>query len=160
MIHRVVAGDLLDQPAEAIVNPWNRNIIPWWPLLPGGVSGVIKRRAGVVPFRGLGRFGPIPLGEAVATSAGRLPFKAIIHVAGIDILWRVSEVSIAGSVRGAVGLAGRLGLRSLAFPVIGAGHGGFDPAAAERVMAGAFASIDSPADATVVRFRKARAVRP
>ena len=35
----IVAGDLLGQDVEVIVNPWNRNIIPWLLLLPQGVSG-------------------------------------------------------------------------------------------------------------------------
>ena len=48
---RIVEGDLLNQETEAIVNAWNRNIIPWWLLLPQGVSGAIKRRAGLEPFR-------------------------------------------------------------------------------------------------------------
>jgi O-acetyl-ADP-ribose deacetylase (regulator of RNase III) len=87
----VVEGDLLDQPVEVIVNAWNLNVIPWWLLLPQGVSGAIKRRGGNGPFRELGKLGPIPLGGAVLTSAGRLPFKAIIHVAGINLLWRASE---------------------------------------------------------------------
>src|SRR5580658_7731195 len=98
----IVDGDLLDQPVEIIVNSWNRNIIPWWLLLPQGVSGAIKRRAGTAPFRELAKFGPIPLGEAVKTSAGRLPFKAIIHVAGINMLWRASERSIRGSALSAM----------------------------------------------------------
>ena len=80
---RIVEGDLLDQKTEAIVNAWNRNIIPWWLLIPQGISGAIKRRGGLAPFREVGRLGPIPLGGAVHTSAGRLPYKAIIHVAGI-----------------------------------------------------------------------------
>ncbi len=152
----IVEGDLLDQPAEAIVNAWNRNVIPWWLLLPQGVSGAIKRRAGLGPFRELCRLGPIPLGGAVATSAGRLSCRAIIHVAGIDLLWRASEGSIAGSVRSAMGVADRLGVASVAFPVIGAGSGGFDAGEAERIMLGAFAGVQSPAAATVVRFRKGR----
>ena len=45
MIVRVVHGDLLDQDVDAIVNAWHRNVIPWWLLLPQGVSGAIKRRA-------------------------------------------------------------------------------------------------------------------
>src|SRR5438874_9181701 len=98
---RVTEGDLLDQDVDVIVNAWNRNVIPWWLLLPQGVSGAIKRRAGYVPFRELGRKGPIPLGGAVETNAGRLPFKAIIHVAGINLLWRSSERSIRASVRNA-----------------------------------------------------------
>src|SRR6187397_63999 len=101
---RVVEGDLLDQPVDAIVNAWNRNIIPWWLLLPQGVSGAIKRKAGYKPFRELG-FRPLPLGGAIMTSAGRLPCKAIIHVAGINLLWRSTEFSIRESVRNAMLLA-------------------------------------------------------
>src|SRR5687768_13024288 len=81
-----VSGDLLDQDVDVIVNAWNRNIIPWWLLLPQGVSGAIKRRAGYAPFREVGRHGPMPLGSAVFTSAGRLPHRGIIHVAGINLL--------------------------------------------------------------------------
>ena len=36
---QLVHGDLLDQEVDVIVNAWNRNIIPWWLLLPQGVSG-------------------------------------------------------------------------------------------------------------------------
>ena len=93
-----------DQDVEVIVNAWNRNIIPWWLLLPQGVSGAIKRRAGYEPFRELARHGPIPLGGAVETSAGRLPFRAIIHVAGISMFWRSSERAIRGCVRSALGI--------------------------------------------------------
>ena len=67
-------------PVDVIVNAWNRNIIPWWLLLPQGVSGAIKRRAGKQPFREVARHGPIPLGGAVLTSAGSLPYAGIIHV--------------------------------------------------------------------------------
>jgi O-acetyl-ADP-ribose deacetylase (regulator of RNase III) len=127
----VVDGDLLDQDVEVIVNAWNRNLIPWWLLLPQGVSGAIKRRGGKAPFRELGRAGMIPLGGAVATGTGRLPFKAIIHVAGINLLWRSSERSVRASVRNAMALATANGYRSIAFPLIGAGSGG---AKAERVL--------------------------
>src|SRR5947208_4855594 len=97
----VVEGDLLQQDVEVIVNPWNRNVIPWWLLLPQGVSGAIKKRGGYQPFRELSKAGIIPLGQAVATSAGRLPFRKIIHVAGINLLWRATRVSIQTSVRSA-----------------------------------------------------------
>lgn len=147
----IVHGDLLEQPTEAIVNAWNRNIIPWFLLLPQGVSGAIKRRAGFQPFWELLRLGPIPLGGAVLTSAGRLPFRAIIHVAGIDLLWRASEASIRDSVHNALRVAQAAGLGSLAFPVIGAGSGGFDAARAEAVMREAFESVDLPIRTTIVR---------
>ena len=80
---RVVQGDLLEQDVEVIVNAWNRNFIPWWLLLPQGVSGAIKRKGGTQPFKEVGRHGMLPLGAAVLTSAGKLSFKGIIHVAGI-----------------------------------------------------------------------------
>lgn len=149
----VVDGDLLDQPVEAIVNAWNRNIIPWWLLLPQGVSGAIKRRGGYRPFIEVGRAGPIPLGEAVATSAGRLPFKTILHVAGIDLLWRASPYSIRTSVRSAMTLAQRQGIASVAFPVIGAGSGGFDEDQALRLMHETLADIDAAIDVRIVRYR-------
>ena len=152
----VTSGDLLDQPTEAIVNAWNRNIIPWWLLLPQGVSGAIKKRGGLQPFVEIGRTGPLPLGHARATSAGRLPYKAIIHVAGINMLWMASPRSIQDAVRHAVAEAERLGLHSLAFPIIGAGSGSFDAQRAERLMLEAFEAIDSDLAVTLVRFAKQR----
>lgn len=101
---------------------------PWWLLLPQGVSGAIKRRAGYAPFREVARHGPMPLGTAVLTSAGRLPHQGIIHVAGINLLWTATETSIRSSVRNALSVASAAGFRSVAFPAIGAGSGRFDEA--------------------------------
>ncbi|MFO0887843.1 MAG: macro domain-containing protein [Isosphaeraceae bacterium] len=159
MAVRIVEGDLLDQPVDAIVNAWNRNVIPWWLLLPQGVSGAIKRRAGTAPFRELGRLGSIPLGGAVRTSAGRLAFRGIIHVAGINLLWRASERSIRDAVRHAVQLAVESGDRSLAFPLIGAGSGGFGTDGAERIMLGELRDIDPPLEVLIVRYRRERQSR-
>jgi O-acetyl-ADP-ribose deacetylase (regulator of RNase III) len=150
---RVVEGDLLDQRVDAIVNAWNRNIIPWWLLLPQGVSGAIKRRAGYQPFRELARVGPMPLGSAVVTSAGRLPYRGIIHVAGINLMWRASERSIRDSVVHALARAREHGFRSLAFPVIGAGSGGFNEARALEVMLAALEAGAGELDVTVVRYK-------
>jgi O-acetyl-ADP-ribose deacetylase (regulator of RNase III) len=152
---RVVEGDLLDQAVEVIVNAWNRNIIPWWLLLPQGVSGAIKRRAGLAPFRELGRCGPIPLGGAVLTGPGKLSCRALIHVAGINMLWRASEQSIRDSLRNALALAHEKGFRSIAFPLIGAGSGGFDPARVREIMEDELRSLDYPLDVTIVVYRRA-----
>lgn len=150
----IIDGDLLDQDVEVIVNAWNRNIIPWWLLVPQGVSGAIKRRGGYQPFRELSRLGAIPLGGAVQTSAGRLAYKAIIHVAGISMLWRASKPSIQKSVLSAMSLVNERGYKSVAFPVIGAGTGGFGEHGALQLMLEAFATVDSSAAVTIVRFRK------
>jgi O-acetyl-ADP-ribose deacetylase (regulator of RNase III) len=155
----VVEGDLLAQDVDALVNAWNRNIIPWWLLLPQGVSGALKRRAGTGPFREVARAGPMPLGSAVVTSAGRLPHRAIIHVAGIDMLWRASERSIRDSVRNALAAAGQHGFASVAFPLIGAGSGGFDEARALAVMQSELAALAPRIEVRLVRFRKGRTER-
>ena len=150
----IVQGDLLDQDVEAIVNAWNRNIIPWWLLLPQGVSGAIKRRGGLAPFREVGRRGPIPLGGAVLTGAGRLPFKGIIHVAGINMLWRASRDSIMKCVCSAMCLVRKTPFASVAFPVIGAGSGSFAPDEALDVMLATFANMDDDARVVIVRFKR------
>jgi O-acetyl-ADP-ribose deacetylase (regulator of RNase III) len=151
---QIVEGDLLDQDVDVIVNPWNRNIIPWWLLLPQGVSGAIKRRGGAAPFRELRRAGAMPLGSAVMTSAGRLPFKAIIHVAGINLLWRASERSVRDSVRNAMSLAHEKGYASIAFPLIGAGSGGMDAEKARAIMEEEMRSLDCDLRARIVIFRR------
>lgn len=151
----IVQGDLLDQDVDVIVNAWNRNVIPWWLLFPQGVSGAIKRRGGTGPFKELCKHGAIPLGQAVLTSAGRLPFKGIIHVAGINMLWRASERSIRASVRNAVALAHENGFQSIAFPLIGAGSGGFRPGRAREIMEDELRRLDCPLDVTIVIFGKA-----
>jgi O-acetyl-ADP-ribose deacetylase (regulator of RNase III) len=149
----LVEGDLLDQDVEVIVNAWNRNIIPWWLLWPQGVSGAIKRRAGYGPFLELGRRGPIPLGGAVLTSAGRLPQRVIIHVAGINLLWRATRLSIQDSVVSAMRLVDEGDFKSVAFPVVGAGTGGFGEEGALRLMLDSLARLSSPAEVRIVRFR-------
>ena len=58
----VVDGDLLEQDVDAIVNSWNRNVIPLSLFLPHGVSRAIQKRSGMEPFQELQRHGPIPLG--------------------------------------------------------------------------------------------------
>lgn len=130
-------GDLVEvADVEAIVNAWNRNVVPWWLLYPSGVSKAIRRRAGVEPFRELARHGRMALGAAVTTGAGRLPYQGIIHVAGIDLRWRASPASISMSTRSALEEARARGFGSLAFPVIGSGSGGVDPALALEIMVG------------------------
>ena len=150
----VITGDLLDQDVEVIVNAWNRNIIPWWLLLPQGVSGAIKKRAGYQPFREVAKFGPIPLGGAVLTSAGRLSFKGIIHVAGISMRWRSSEYSIRESCRSAIRIAKEHGFESIAFPLIGAGTGGGSVDQIEKLITDQLGVEEYAGRAVIVRYKK------
>ncbi|HPF38629.1 MAG TPA: macro domain-containing protein [Phycisphaerae bacterium] len=149
----LVEGDLLDQDVDVIVNAWNRNIIPWWLLIPQGVSGAIKRRAGYGPFRELARHGAIPLGEAVLTGAGRLPFRGIIHVAGINVFWFATKYSIRQSVLSAMKIVNDAGFESVAFPIIGSGSGSRGVDSALAIMRAAFENVETGARVVIVRFR-------
>ncbi len=149
---QILTGDLLDQRADAIVNPWNRNFIPWFLLLPHGVSGAIKKRGGTKPFRELRKFGVLKLGQAVATGAGNLPFRAIIHVAGLNWTWTASEFSIRESTKNALQLAREMELQSLAFPLIGAGTGGIQAEQSLDWMQDEIKRHGAGLQITIVRF--------
>jgi O-acetyl-ADP-ribose deacetylase (regulator of RNase III) len=123
-------------------------------LLPQGVSGAIKKRAGYQPFREVAKFGPIPLGGAVLTSAGRLPFKGIIHVAGISMWWRSSEYSIRESCRNAMRIAREHSFASIAFPLIGAGTGGGSIERIEKLMIEQLGKEEYSGRIVIVRYKK------
>lgn len=151
---RIVHGDLLNQDVDAIVNPWNRNFIPWWILLPQGVSGQIKKSAGNTPFRELTKAGFMKTGQAVETSGGKLPYKWILHVASLEWYWVATERSVRQSAINAVELAKQLGVQTLAFPLIGAGTGGKKSRSLELISE----ACDQNApdlDVTIVRYEKA-----
>ena len=151
---KIVHGDLLDQEVDCIVNAWNRNIIPWWLLLPQGVSGAIKKKAGHAPFKELAKKGPIPLGGAVMTGAGKLPCKAIIHVAGINMLWRSSEGSVRDCVKNALVLARENNFTSIALPLIGAGTGGGNEKKILEIMQDELKKHEFDGEVRVVVFKR------
>lgn len=119
------SGDLLTQDVEALVNPWNPNFVPRWLLLPGGVSGQLKKRTGPEPWRALSKVGVLDIGTAVITGGGRMPVD-LIHVVGINAFWRADAAGVALACSNAVRLAWETGYRSIALPLIGSGHGSMD----------------------------------
>jgi O-acetyl-ADP-ribose deacetylase (regulator of RNase III) len=153
---KIVKGNLLNQKVEVIVNPWNRNIIPWWLLIPQGVSGQIKKHGGYKPFNQLAKFGAIQLGQAILTGAGKLPFKGIIHVAGINMLWRASEKSIRDSVINSLKIVNAIRFSSVAFPIIGAGSGSYKKEKAKEIMIKALEHIDTNAKIRIVEYNGER----
>ena len=150
----IIQGNLFDQKVEVIVNPWNRNIFPWWLLVPQGVSGAIKKLAGYEPFRELAKKGFLPLGSAVITSSGRLPFEAIIHVAGINLCWISTERSIRLSTRNALLKARQNNFKSIAFPLIGAGTGGKSKNLVLNWMKDEMNRVEYEGDVLIVRLSK------
>jgi len=122
-------GDITRLQVDAIVNAANTHL---W--MGGGVAGAIKRAGGVEIEQEAVRLGPIAVGEAVATGAGRLPCRHVIHAAtmGQDLV--TGAEAIRAATRSSLRLADTLGLSSLAFPLLGTGVGGFPPAEAARLM--------------------------
>lgn len=128
----------------------NCNIIPWWLLLPQGVSGAIKKKAGTLPFKEVAKYGAIPLGEARSTHAGKLNYQGIIHVAGINMFWVASEYSVINSVKNAIVLATEKHIKSLAMPLIGSGNRG--KRWSLKLIENTLKSIDSDIEVTVVTY--------
>lgn len=124
-----VEGDITESTAEAIVNAANDRL---W--MGSGVAGAIKRKGGDRIEREAMALGPIPVGEAVATSAGRLPQKHVIHAAvmGQDLL--TNRGMIEAATRSALRLAEEIGVKSVAFPALGTAVGGFSVALAAEIM--------------------------
>ncbi len=121
-------GDICDLEVDAIVNAANLSL---W--MSTGVSGAIKRAGGdAIEFAAV-RQAPVPLGEAIVTTAGNLAAKVVIHAVSLDRDRRTNGETIDRAVRSAMALARELRISSVAFPAMGTGVGGFPLDEAARV---------------------------
>jgi O-acetyl-ADP-ribose deacetylase len=125
-------GDICDLEVDAIVNAANLSL---W--MSTGVGGEIKRAGGdAIEFAAV-RQAPVPLGAAVVTPAGRLAARVVIHAVSLDRDRRTNADTIDKAVRSAMERGRELRIRSIAFPAMGTGVGGFplDEAARTTVAA-------------------------
>jgi O-acetyl-ADP-ribose deacetylase (regulator of RNase III) len=99
-----------------------------------GVAGALKRAGGVEIEREAMAQGPIDLGAAVATTAGRLPADWVIHGAVMGQDLRTNAGLVRRTTRSCLDLADELGCSSLALPAFGTGVGGFPLGECARVM--------------------------
>jgi O-acetyl-ADP-ribose deacetylase len=91
----------------------------------GGVAGAISRAGGPAIQAESDAVSPIGLGEAVATGAGDLPSRWVIHAATMELGGPTSAKAIAGATAATLRTAEELGARSLALVAFGTGVGGF-----------------------------------
>jgi O-acetyl-ADP-ribose deacetylase (regulator of RNase III) len=118
---RVVQGDITKLSVDAIANSANNEL---W--MGSGVAGALKRAGGEEIERDAMAKGPIPLGDAVATRAGRLKARWVIH--GAVMGGRKLDTSatyISSATRRCLEIADKLACGSLAFPAFGTGVGRF-----------------------------------
>jgi O-acetyl-ADP-ribose deacetylase (regulator of RNase III) len=122
-------GDICELEVDAIVNPANLSL---W--MATGVGGAIKRAGGdEIEFAAV-RQAPVELGESIVTTAGRLAARAVIHAVSLDRVRRTSGPVIDQAVRSAMARAREMDAKSVAFPALGTGVGGFPLEEAARVM--------------------------
>jgi O-acetyl-ADP-ribose deacetylase (regulator of RNase III) len=149
----IVLGDLLVQDVECIVNAANGHLAHG-----GGVAAAISRAAGPAldeeGRRLVADRGPLATGEAIATTAGKLPFKAVIHVVGPRQGEGREEAMVARALASAFELAEGRGFRSISFPAVSSGIFGVP---AETCFSGYLAAVKDFCSAhpasTLVLFR-------
>lgn len=127
----VVEGDITALAVDAIANAANDRL---W--MGAGVAGAIKRAGGEEIEREAVAKGPIPVGEAVATGAGRLRAKHVVHAAVMGQDLRTSAGLIRSATRRTLEVAEELGAESIALPAFGTGVGGFPVDECARIMVG------------------------
>ena len=125
----VVEGDITALEVDAIANAANDHL---W--MGAGVAGAIKRAGGEEIERDAVAKGPIDVGDAVATGAGRLAARYVIHGAVMGQDLRTSGELIQRTTRRCLEVADELGCESLALPAFGTGVGGFPLDECARLM--------------------------
>ena len=113
-------GDLLEEPVEAIVNAANGRLAHG-----GGVAGIIARAAGQALIDESERIvrsrGTLPTGSAVVTTAGKLPFKGVIHAVGPRCGEGDEEQKLIKALASAFERATERGWQSVSFPAVSSG---------------------------------------
>ncbi len=125
-----VEGDITEFEGDAIVNAANSLMI-----MGGGVAGAIKRKGGAEIEEEARKKAPVPVGEAVATKAGKLKVRYVIHAPTMERpAMRIPPVNAYLATKAALKVAKELGLKKVAFPLMGTGVGGLSIEEAVREM--------------------------
>jgi O-acetyl-ADP-ribose deacetylase len=127
----VVDSDIAALEVDAVANAANDAL---W--MGAGVAGALKRAGGEDIEREAMAQGPIAVGDAIATSGGRLPARWVIHGAVMSQDLRTSGQLVEETTRSVLRVAEELGARSLALPAFGTGVGGYPLEDCARVMVG------------------------
>jgi O-acetyl-ADP-ribose deacetylase (regulator of RNase III) len=135
---RIKTGDITQEKSCAVVNAANPSLMGG-----GGVDGAIHRAGGPAILEACKKLrrerypDGLPTGEAVATTAGDLPARTVIHTVG-PVWGRCGDAEacdrlLASAYRRSLEEARRVGCRSVAFPAISTGIYGFPPERAARI---------------------------
>ncbi|MEV5571047.1 O-acetyl-ADP-ribose deacetylase [Spirillospora sp. NPDC052269] len=148
----LVRGDITAQRVDAVVNAANSSLLGG-----GGVDGAIHRNGGPEILEACRKLrashygGGLPTGQAVATPAGRLPARWVIHTVGP--VYSASEdrsAQLASCFRESLRTADELRVASIAFPAVSAGIYGWPVDDAARIAVTTVAS--TPTTVEDIRF--------
>jgi len=141
-------GDICTEEVDAVVNAANSAL-----QLGAGVAGAILRHGGHEIQAECDAHGPIGVGEAAVTGAGRLPARFLIHAASMPPGGQADEQSVSQSMRASLELARQRGCRSIAVPALGAGIAGFPmKRCAELLLEEARRHLDGETSLEEIRF--------
>ena len=126
---KILMGDLTGLESDAIVNAANNKLV-----MGGGVAGAIKRKGGQIIEDEAVKNGPIEIGGATYTSAGNLKAKYVIHAVTMGMDFKTDEIKIRNSCKNSLDVAEQLKIKSIAFPALGCGVGGFPLLASAKIM--------------------------
>ncbi|ATE54125.1 MULTISPECIES: O-acetyl-ADP-ribose deacetylase [Actinosynnema] len=148
-----VVGDLTQQDTDVVVNAANSSLLGG-----GGVDGAVHRAGGpeiLAACRDLraGHLGGgLPTGQAVATTAGRMPARWVVHTVGpVFSADEDRSEQLADCHRNSLRVAAELGARTVAFPAISTGIFRWPLDSAARIAVAAVAEADAPG-VELVRF--------
>ena len=125
----LVKGDITKVDVEVIVNAANNK---FW--MGDGVAGAIKAAGGQSVEDDAMAKGQVMPGKAIFSTAGKLPYKYIIHGAVMGQDLRTSDKLIRQTTIACLNLAEKLKVKSIAFPAFGTGVGGFPMQACAKLM--------------------------
>lgn len=144
----ILSGDLVEQAVDAIVNAANNEL-----QLGGGVAGAIRRAGGPAIQDECDAHGPVRVGQAVITGAGKLPARFVIHAASMSLGGNTTRTSLKASMDDAFRIARAHDVNTIAVPAVGTGIAGFPIDECARVMAESLNhALSQGWQATEVRF--------
>lgn len=141
-------GDITAEEVDAIVTPANQSLLG----NTGGVDAAIHRAAGVELLAACLALGGCAIGDAKATPAFRLEAEWIIHAVGPDWMGGHTGESklLTSAYKRALAVADEVGARSVAFPSISTGDGGYPLAEAAEIAVDTI--LSTPTHVDIVRF--------
>jgi O-acetyl-ADP-ribose deacetylase (regulator of RNase III) len=119
-IFKVGVRDLLGAPVAAIVNPANSGLSHG-----GGIAAIISNEGGPQIDKHcakyIEKYGRIPVTKAIATTAGRLPYRGIIHAVGPRMGDGEEQIKLEATIMSCLAIVQAKGWGSIAFPAISTG---------------------------------------